>query len=139
MGWESLRSTYLLELSAAGFKPEVTSEGSIRFKYESRYFYVTDACDETYFSVAYPSFWEVRGAKDLVGASSAVNEVNADTKLAKVWIDMKANSVWAEVGFLVADSRRIRPFVERALLCIAEAVDDFLETVDEIREVIEDE
>lgn len=127
MAWEDLRSAYLSVLSDEGFRPEVDEDGHIVFKYEGGSYIITSDCDEQYFSLLFPAFWETEENDEQVTASLAVIEATRLAKAAKVWMDLDEGvAVFStESCAMVADPSDVRQLIVRLLRCIQHAVSEF--------------
>lgn len=66
--WSNLRQTYMSTLTDLGFRPEIDGDGDIHFMYEGGNYFITDICDDTYFYLLFPGFWELEDRSEQLAA-----------------------------------------------------------------------
>lgn len=125
MDWQDLRAPYLAVLAQAGYRPEIDSDGDIRFAYEGRHFYVTRNCDATYLEILYPGFWSIDSGPELGMVLFAASTANRTTKAAKLWVSEDLDRVSAVAECLISGPLDLQPIFMRLLRCLSLALETF--------------
>lgn len=111
-----------------GFRPEIDSDGDIRFKYEGGIYYILNTNDDGYFQVVFLGFWKIDRGAELGAAMLAASNANRRTKVAKLWADSDFNRMNASAEIFFSDwSDLTGPIITRCLRAIRTAVDTFRE------------
>lgn len=117
---------YIELLTELGFRPELTSNGNVVFKYQSlTYCLYANESDPVYFQLVCPSFWSVDSAEELQLSLYVASEISRDTKVAKAFVNSDETHVSAAVEMFVADPEHLRPIFARALGALNWSVNEF--------------
>lgn len=127
MEWPELRQTYMSMLADMGFRPEVDEEQDIHFRFEGGNFYITSNCDDTYFYMIYPGFWEPENRSEQLSGLMAANSANRQVKAATILLSKERNIATVTLECLVKDPSDVSSFLMRALRLIQLAVGTFEE------------
>jgi hypothetical protein len=108
-------------LTDLGFRPEIDSDGDIRFMYEGGSYYITDNCDETYLYLMYPGFWTLDDTNEQLAGLMAANSTNRQVKASKVLLSKDLSAATVTIECLIRDASDVKSFLMRALRCIQQA------------------
>lgn len=113
-------------LVGEGFRPEIDSDGDIKFKYEGGTYYVINQEDSEYFQILFMSFWRIDGGAELGAAMLAATRANRETKVAKVWANSDLDRMNASAEIYCSDWSSLNGrVVMRCLRSITTAVERF--------------
>jgi hypothetical protein len=123
MSKAEMYSEYLRE---EGYVPRVDDDGDVVFKKEGgTYILFADEEDKTYFRLVFPAFWEIESEDEDERARQAINELNADLKVIKLYV--VRNNVWAGVEMFIDPIESFRATFPRSIRLLANAVNKFRE------------
>src|SRR5438045_2642816 len=87
---------YMEFLREQGYVPRLDDDGDVVFKCEGRtYILFGEEKDEPYFRLVFPAFWPLETAPEEEQARTAINELNAEMKVMKLFV--LRDDVWAAV------------------------------------------
>jgi hypothetical protein len=116
-----------------GFRPDVDSDGDIRFTYEGGKYFITDNCDDSYFFLMYPGFWKFESKDEQIAGLLAANATNRQVKTATVLVNKDMTHASITVECFVGEPSDVRSFLMRSLRCVQQAVSTFR---DEMRSIL---
>jgi hypothetical protein len=125
MEWPELQQTYMSLLADMGFRPEIDSENDVHFMYEGGNYYISSNCDESYFYLMYPGFWEPENRNEQLSGLMAANATNRQVKAAVVFLSKERQLATATIECLIRDPSDVRSFLLRALRLLQLAVSTF--------------
>lgn len=125
MDWQDLRTRYMSILVDLGFRPEIDSDGDIKFTYEGGKYYITDNCDDSYFFLLFPGFWSFDNRDEQIAGILAANATNRQVKAATVIVNTDMTRAAITVECFIGEPSDVRSFLMRALRCIQQAVGTF--------------
>ena len=97
-----LQETYSQHLAAEGFRPELTAQGNVRFKRESRtYAVMVDEADPTFYRVVLSFSADDKSAAARLRRLEGTNLASAEAKVIKAYIDSDGDPVFSAEMFLV--------------------------------------
>jgi hypothetical protein len=115
---------YRLYLQDEGYKPEVDSDGDVRFKKEGRtYVIIVDQDDEAFFTVVYPQFWKIESEDERRRVLTSCDHANNLSKVAKVFTVQ--DNVWAATEMFVSAPEGFKPVFDRAMSALQNCVSNF--------------
>lgn len=122
---EELQKVFMDFLAEEGYKPALDRDGDVRFKVESRtYFIGIDAKDPMFFRLVFPSFWKIDNFEEYSKVLIAAHHASSTTKCAKVFI-VKQN-VWASLELFVDKPEDVKPLFKRAMSALRAGVNTFV-------------
>jgi hypothetical protein len=121
-----LQRLYTDYLSEEGYRPEVDSDGDVRFKREGRlYFIGVSEEDPEFFRVVLANIWPIESEKERAQVLVAADESNAKSKVAKVYT--VRDNVWVCVELFVARPEDFKGVFRRAMSALDNGVAIFVE------------
>lgn len=122
-------------LTGEGFRPEVDSDGDVRFKYEGRTCYIlTGSEDDRYFQVVCLGIGQMDDGNRLGAAMLAASKATRETKVAKVWTNSDLDRMNASVEIFCESWMALSgPIISRCVRALGVAVDSFQEEYRKIR------
>src|SRR5262249_34009666 len=109
---------YCENMREEGYGRRVDDDADVVFKKEGRtYSQFADEEDKTYFRLAFPAFWEIESEDEDEQARQAINELNADLKVIKLYI--VRNNVWASVEMFIDPIENFRAVFPRSIRLLA--------------------
>ena len=94
-------------LSSEGFRPKIDDYGDFCFKFEGKTFYIEEEDkDELFLRIVYPCFWTIESPEERIAVQEAINTVNSNMKVAKLYIVKFKNGqedVFATVEIFISE------------------------------------
>lgn len=113
----SLAHKYAAILKAEGFEPTIDNDGDVIFKFEGgNYIFILDKDDPQYLRLCYPSFLKTTSDQHRRIVLDAMNEVNANVKVGKVFL--VEDRCWAVTENLIPDPSFLASTLTRYLRII---------------------
>lgn len=123
---KELQQLYIRYLAEEGYKPEVDTDGDVRFKREGKvYFIGVSEDDPGFFRVVLPNFWLIESREERLRVLAAADYSNALSKVCKVFTIKE--SVWATVELFIAAPADFRGVFNRSMLGLDNGVVNFLQ------------
>lgn len=95
-----LQRLYMGFLTEEGFKPDLDSDGDVRFKREGKtYVIIIDAKDPEFFRLVLPNIWKIESEAERTQVLIAADASNAKSKVSKVCT--MADNVWVSIELFV--------------------------------------
>lgn len=132
---EELQRLYIDYLTGEGYKPEVDSDGDVRFKREGKVFFINvreSVNDPGYFSVVLPNIWPIEGEEEHTQARVAADKSNAISKVSKVFT--VKDDVWVSIQLFVARPEDFKGIFKRAMSALDNGVAQFNKNMRNMRE-----
>jgi hypothetical protein len=121
---EEITQMYHEYLSDEGYMPRVDQSGNVVFKYEGgTYVILVSEKDDEFFSLVFPNFWSIEGDTERVKAILAAQAVNAETKVAKVFL--VHDNTWASIEMFCCPPENFKTVFRRSLKTLRGAVANF--------------
>ena len=121
---------YRMFLDKEGFRPELDSDGDVRFKMEGlTYFVEVDARDDAYFRVCLPNIWTIENDQERARVLIACDYANAKSKVAKVFT--VRDRVWGSLEIFVPDPEVFRDLFMRCMSALKNVAWNFAEKMKE--------
>jgi hypothetical protein len=126
----ALQKMYMSYLADEGFKPEIDSDGDVRYKSEGKvYCIIIDAKDSLYFRLVLANIWKIENETERQKVLVAVDYSNAKSKVSKAYI-VKDN-VWVCIELFVAKPEDFKPLFSRSSSALANGVTNFVQKMRE--------
>jgi hypothetical protein len=132
VSWQDLRHKYLSILSDMGFRSEIDSDGDIHFTYEGGNYYITNNCDDTYFFMLYPGFWQFDNKNEQLAGLLAANITNRRMKVAKILLNSDMDRASVTLECYIHNISDVQSFLMRGLRCMQEARKVFRDEIEGI-------
>ncbi len=130
---QQLQETYSTYLATEGYRPELTPNGNIKFRRESRIYVIyADERDPTYFRLVLSFTAEDKSAAMRVKRLEGVNTASSDTKVIKAYLDSDGDPTFAAEMFLVVPGD-FKTTLARLLRAMDNAYDKYTTKVAEMR------
>jgi hypothetical protein len=129
---KELQRVYTTFLTDEGYKPEIDSDGDVRFKHEGKTYFiqVTDTDDE-FFRMVLANIWSIDTEAERGQVMVALDYSNARSKVAKAH-SVKDN-VWVCIEAFVAQPGDFRGVFKRSLSALQNGVAKFVEKMRELQ------
>ena len=115
---------YLNYLKDEGYVPRVDDDGDVVFKREGGlYFLKADEEDRNYFQLVFPAFWKIESDAEEEKARAAINELNANMKVLKLFV--VRDNVWATVEMFVDPIENFQGLFGRSIRLLASGASKF--------------
>ena len=129
---QQLQETYSTYLAAEGYRPEVTPNGNIRFRRESRIYVIyCDERDPTYFRLVLSFSAEDKSPAMRAKRLEGINVASADTKVIKAYLDSDGDPTFAAEMFLVVPGD-FKTTVQRLFRAIDSAYEKYTSKVNSL-------
>lgn len=120
-----LQRLYKDFLTEEGYKPELDSDGDVRFKREGKtYVIIIDAKDPEFFRLVLPNIWEIESEAERVQVLVAADASNAKSKVSKVCT--MGDNVWVSIELFVGQPEDFKKVFTRALGALDNGVINFV-------------
>ncbi|GAB4472054.1 MAG: hypothetical protein Kow00124_09640 [Anaerolineae bacterium] len=130
MGKAELAKTFSEFLVAEGYRPEIDSDGDVKFKSEGfTYYIIIDEKDPQYFRLVFPNFWSIESDAERLKALIASDFATSRTKAAKVYTVQ--NNMWASVEFFFAEPSQVKTVFSRCMSTLRTSVDHYVQKMRE--------
>lgn len=127
---EQLQRLYTEYLTAEGYKPEVDSDGDVRFKREGRtYFIDVSEKDPEFFHVVLANIWSIESEKERLQVLAAADYSNAKSKVSKV--HTVRDDVWVSIELFVASPDDFKGVFKRVMSAFDNGVANFVKKMRE--------
>ncbi len=127
---EQLQRLYTEYLTAEGYKPEVDSDGDVRFKREGRtYFIDVSEKDPEFFHVVLANIWPIESEKERLQVLAAADYSNAKSKVSKV--HTVRDDVWVSIELFVASPDDFKGVFNRVMSAFDNGVANFVKKMRE--------
>ena len=127
---EQLQALYSDYLKDEGYKPEIDSDGDVRFKREGRtYFIAVSAKDPEFFRVVLANIWSIDNEAERVKVHAAADFSNAESKVSKV--HTVRDNVWVSIELFVASPGDFRGVFTRSMSALDNGVANFVKKMRE--------
>jgi hypothetical protein len=125
--WSIKRRLAMELLAGEGFRPDVDSDGDIRFKYEGRTYYIlANSDDDRYIQMVCLGIGTMDGGSQLGAAMLAASKATRETKVAKVWPSVDMNRMNASVEIFCESWAALSgSILSRCVRALGVAVDSF--------------
>lgn len=121
---EKLQKLYVDYLSREGFRPELDTEGDVRFRREGKtYILFVQEDDPSSFILALPDIWLIRSDAELAPVLVAADNTNAHVKTLKV--NVVKDRVWMTVELFLPRPEDFAAVFPRSLAAIDDGVKTF--------------
>lgn len=118
---QDLQELYSTFLSHEGYKPEVDEDGDVRFKRESKtYFINVDAADTSSFRLVLANIWPMDNEEERAEVRIAMDHCNALAKVAKAY--MVRDNVWVAIETFIARPEDFKVIFQRSLTALDHGV-----------------
>jgi hypothetical protein len=122
---EQLQRLYTEYLAEEGYKPEVDSDGDVRFKREGRlYFIEVSEDDPEFFHVVLANIWSIESEKERLQVLAAADYSNAKSKVSKV--HTVRDNVWVSIELFVASPEDFKGVFKRIMSAFDNGVANFV-------------
>ncbi len=112
------REVVVNALEAMGYKPEIDSDGDVKFSYQMKTLYVLGTQKENdgdnYIVVMLPQFCEISEG-DEIKALTVCNKLTRDVTVAKLYIDRTLKDVTSSYEFFYCGEECLRAQLEHSL------------------------
>jgi hypothetical protein len=126
----ALQKLYMSYLADEGFKPDIDSDGDVRYKSEGKtYWIIIDPGDSQYFRLAMLNIWKIESEAERRKVLAAVDYANARTKVCKAYTI--GDNVWVCIELFVAKPEDFKPLFSRATSAMALGYSNFLQKMRE--------
>jgi hypothetical protein len=125
---------YLDFLKEKGYNCGLTSNGNIRFEYESAQLYIyMDETDENYFLLSFPSFWKINTSEEKIKSLIIGNNLNCDYKIAKIVLTGEDDemAVSIDMGIYLVDVMDFKLFFPKMCDALITMATDFVNEMKE--------
>ncbi len=120
-------------LKEQGYCPKVDDDGDVAFKFEGSTYFIDEAgSDEEFFRLVYPNFWPIETMEEENNSKIALNEVNCELKVAKVF--QIRDSVWAAIEMFIDPFENFQNVFSRCLGCLQHSANLFSEKMRSMRD-----
>jgi len=125
MDKQEMAKMYMEYLDGEGYRPEIDSDGDVRYKHEGRtYFIIVDEKDQEFFRICFPSFWSVDDEIERRQVLVACDHATGTTKVAKVYT--VGDKVWGSYELFIQKPEDFKPVFARGMRAIRAAVASFV-------------
>jgi hypothetical protein len=129
---KELQRLYVGFLTDEGYKPEIDSDGDVRFKYEGKtYFIQVTEADPEFFRLVLANIWSIDSETERAQVMTALDYSNARSKVTKAH-SVKDN-VWVCVELFVADPADFKGVFKRSLSALQNGVANFVTKIRELQ------
>jgi hypothetical protein len=130
---QQLQETYSSYLATEGYRPELTTNGNVRFRREGKtYVIYADERDPTYFRLVLSYSAEDKSPAMRVKRLEGVNQASSDTKVIKGYLDSDGDPTFAAEIFLVVPGD-FKTNLTRMLRAMDQAYEKYTAKVAEMR------
>ncbi|MEM7700158.1 MAG: hypothetical protein AAF236_17320 [Verrucomicrobiota bacterium] len=127
---EDLQRLYIDYLRAEGYRPEIDSDGDVRFKREGKTYFIEVAEDDLeFFHLVLANIWPIESEAERVEVKNAADHSNALSKVSKV--HTVNDNVWVSIEIFVASPEDFMGIFRRSLSALDNGVDNFVEKMRE--------
>jgi len=127
---EERQKAYMEFLTREGYRPDIDSDGDVRFKHEGfTYFIEVDEKDDKYFRIGFPNFWSIDSDAERARVLVACDEATRRCKGAKVY--SVRDNVWASFETFFDETRQYEPVFRRMMGALRTAVSAFVQKMKE--------
>jgi hypothetical protein len=111
---EQFQNFYVEYLAEEGYRPEIDSDGDVRFKREGKgYFILVREDDPEFFCLVLPNIWPIESEAERAQVLAAADYSNARSKVSKVHtVD---DDVWVTIELFVAKPEDFKGVFRRAI------------------------
>ncbi|AGX87737.1 T3SS (YopN, CesT) and YbjN peptide-binding chaperone 1 [Candidatus Symbiobacter mobilis] len=120
-----LQRLYMDYLSSEGYKPDIDSDGDVRFKHEGKtYFIDVSERDPEFFRIVLANVWRIDDEQERSQVLAAADKSNALSKVTKVFT--VNDRVWVSIELFVAHPEDFRPLFSRAMSALDNGLGNFV-------------
>ncbi|MFQ5611272.1 MAG: hypothetical protein ACE5H9_03975 [Anaerolineae bacterium] len=121
---------YVKFLNDEGYRPEVDSDGDVRFKSEGgTYFVFANENDQQFFQLVFPAFWSIDNDAERRKVLVAADHATQKTKVVKVYT--VGDNVWASVELFFASPEQFKETFSRSISALKAGVQNFVQKMRE--------
>lgn len=125
-----LQQLYMSYLTYEGFKPEIDSDGDVRFKRDGKvYFILVNEGDPEFFRIVLANIWPIESDKERSQVLMAANDANAKSKVSKVFT--VENDVWVSIDLFVRRPEDFKDVFTRSMSALDNGVRSFVKRMKE--------
>ena len=125
MDTEEKKSLYKDYLESEGFRPEIDSDGDVKFKNEGQTYFLMVYDDDAYFQLLFPNFWSIDSPDELLRAREAANFATRGTKVVKVFVRGDELNTSAAIELFLDPPDAFKLVFPRAMRALRAGVETF--------------
>lgn len=120
-----LQQLYVNFLTEEGYRPEIDSDGDVRFKHDGKILFIgVSESDANFFRIVLPNIWKIENDTERRKVLAAVDYSNAKSKVSKAYI--LNNNVWVAIEMFVGDPEGFTTMFTRCLAALMNGKDNFV-------------
>ncbi|MBL0440692.1 T3SS (YopN, CesT) and YbjN peptide-binding chaperone 1 [Aeromonas veronii] len=127
-----LQQLYMSYLTYEEYKPEIDSDGDVRFKRDGNVYYIdVNERDPEFFRIVLANIWPIESDKERSQVLMAASDANAISKVSKVFT--VENDVWVSIDLFVRRPEDFKDVFTRSMSALDNGVRNFVKRMKEQR------